>query len=124
MLTARGIAATLIRVTLSSMIGFMGLISTLKGAKSVARAAHLHAGHVGPDAHQAHQILADAGPDAAIALVRCQDPETRQLVAAAAADRASRSWDGPVAEFLADLDPGSAHDWVRTAVGEPASTNR
>jgi hypothetical protein len=57
-------------------------------------------------------------------LVRCEDPETRQIVAAAAAGQARDSWDGPLAEFLAALDPGSAHDWVRAALGEHPSTSR
>jgi hypothetical protein len=46
------------------------------------------------------------------------------MVAAAAADSAEDSWDGSLTEFLAALDPGSDHDWVRAAVGEPSSTNR
>ncbi len=28
------------------------------------------------------------------------------------------------AEHMLALDPGSAHDWVRTAVGEPPSSKR
>ncbi|MFI6983002.1 hypothetical protein ACIBSV_30955 [Embleya sp. NPDC050154] len=50
--------------------------------------------------------------------------DTRQTVAAAAADRARRRWDGTLTDFLAALDPGSAHDWVRAALGEPTGTNR
>jgi len=123
-LTASGFASALIRVSLSWTVGFMGLFSTLKGAKGGVHAAHVREGHVGSDEHQAHKILAGAGPDAAIALVRCKDQETRQMVAAATADRASRSWDGSLTEFLAALDPGSTHDWVRAALGEPSSTNR
>jgi hypothetical protein len=123
-LTASDFAATLIRLSLSWTVGFLGLIPTLKGAKSQAHAAHVRKGHVGSDDHQAHKILAEAGPHAAIALVRCEDGETRQMVAAAAADSARDSWDGSLTEFLADLDPGSAHDWVRAAVGESSSTNR
>jgi hypothetical protein len=44
------------------------------------------------------------------------------MVAAAAADNAKASWDGPLAEFLADLDPGRPHDWVRAAVGVSSGT--
>jgi hypothetical protein len=106
------------------MIGFMGLFSTVKGAKEQARAAHVRKGHAGSDEHRAHEILAVAGPHAAIVLVRCQDQETRQRAAAAAADSAEDSWDGPLTEFLAALDPGSAHDWVRAAVGKPSGANR
>ena len=98
--------------------------STLRGAKEEARAARARKGHAGSGEQRAHEILADAGPGAAIVLVRCQDQETRQMVAAAAADSAKDSWDGSLKEFLAALDPGSAHDWVRAAVGEPSSTNR
>jgi uncharacterized membrane protein len=123
-LSASDLVSTLIRVSLSWTIGFMGLFSTLKGAKSQAHAAHVREGHVGSDEHQAHKMLAEVGPHAAIALVRCKDQETRQMVAAAAAGSARRSWDGSLTEFLAALDPGSAEDWARAAVGEPSSTNR
>jgi hypothetical protein len=80
--------------------------------------------HVGSDEQAAHTILAKAGPDAAVALVCCNDRETRYTVAARAAGRASYSWDGSRTEFLAGLDPGSKHDWVRAALGEPSSVNR
>jgi hypothetical protein len=122
-LSASDLVATGMRVSLSWMIGFMGLYSTMKGARSEARAARAHKGHVGSEEHRAHEILADAGPHAAIALVRGQDQQTRQQVAAAAADTARESWDGPLAEFLAALDPGSADDWVRAAVGEPSGAS-
>lgn len=123
-LSGSDLVATLMHLSLSWMVGFMGLFSTLKGAKSEARAAHARKGHAGSGEHRAHEILADAGPHAAIVLVRCQDHETRQEVATAAADSARYSWDGLLTEFLAALDPGPVHDWVRTAIGEPSSTNR
>jgi hypothetical protein len=123
-LSASDLVSTLIRVSLSWTIGFMGLFSTLKGAKSQAHAAHVREGHAGSQEHRAHEILGEAGPHAAIALVRCEDGETRQMVAASAADSARYSWDGSLKEFLAALDPGSSHDWVRAAVGEPSSKNR
>jgi len=115
---------TVARVFLSVAVGFMGLLATLKGAKEEVHAARVRGGHVGSDEHQVHEILAEAGPHAALAIVRCEDQETRQMVVAAAADSARDSWDGPLTEFLAALDPGPAHDWVRAAVGEPASTKR
>ena len=123
-LSAGDLVSTVLRVSLSWTIGFMGLLSTLRGAKEEARAAHARKGHTGSGEHRAHEILAGAGPHAAIVLVRCQDQDTRQMVAAAAADSAEDSWDGSLTEFLAALDPGSAHDWVRAAVGEPSSTER
>jgi hypothetical protein len=123
-LEAGDLVSTLIRLSLSWTVGLMGLFSILRGAKSEARAVHERKGHAGSDEHQAHEILAQAGPHAALALVRCKDQGTRQMVATAAADSARDSWDGPRTEFLAALDPGSAHDWVRAAVGEPSSTKR
>jgi hypothetical protein len=123
-LSGSDLVSTVLRLSLSWTVGFMGLFSTLRGAKEEARAVHARKGHVGADEHRAHEILAGAGPHAAIAVVRCKDQETRQMVAAAAADSARYSWDGPLTEFLAALDPGSTHDWARAAVGEPSSTNR
>ena len=61
------------------------------------------------------------GPGAAILLVRCKDRETRKMVAARVADHASYSWDGSMPDFLAGLDPGSKHDWVRAALDEPTT---
>ena len=40
----------------------------------------------------------------------------RQRVAEKAAESAITTWDGSLAEFLSDLDPGSKHDWVRAAL--------
>ena len=121
LLQASGFAATVIGVSLSWMVGLMGLVSMLKGAKGTAHAAHKRRSHVGSDEQRAHEILAQAGPDAAILLVRCKDRETGQMVAAGAADRASYSWDGSMPDFLTGLDPGSKHDWVRTALDKPTS---
>jgi hypothetical protein len=122
-LEASGFAATIIRVSLSWMVGFMGLVSTLKGAKATAHEAHKRGSHVGSDEQRAHEILAQAGPGAAILLVRCKDGETRQVVAARAADNGSYSWDGSMPDFLAGLDPGSKHDWVRAALDKPPTTS-
>jgi len=77
---------------------------------------------VGADEQKIHAILARIGPHAALVLVACDDHETRQAAVAKAADQASESWDASRTEFLADLDPGAKHDWVRTALGEPSST--
>ena len=121
-LEAGDFTAALMHISLSWVVGFLGTFSMLKGARSGARAAQEHGGHVGSEEHRAHEILADAGPHAAVVLVRCQDEQTRQMVAAAAAKSAKASWDGPLAEFLAHLDPGPAQEWARTAVGESSHT--
>jgi hypothetical protein len=115
-LTAGGVGASLIRVPFSWMLGFMGLLSTLKGATGLGHAVHLREGRVGSDEQAAHAILARAGAHAAIALVSCKDPEASRAVAERAADRGSESWEGPRARFLAALDPGSSDEWVRTAL--------
>ena len=105
------------------MAGLAGTLSALKGAKTVTHAAHRRASHVGSDAQRAQAILAEVGPRAAIALLRCKDPEIREAATARASDRASSSWDGSLTEFLAALDPGDKHDWVRAALDEPSSAN-
>jgi hypothetical protein len=61
-LSASDLVATLIHVSLAWTIGFMGLFSTLKGAKEEARAVHVRKGHTGSDEHRAHEILGEAGP--------------------------------------------------------------
>jgi hypothetical protein len=121
-LEAGDLTATLMHIALSWVVGFLGLFSMFKGGKSGVRSAEERKAHVGSEEHRAHEILADAGPHAAVVLVRCKDQQTRQMVAAAAADNAKASWNGPLTEFLAALDPGPAHDWVRKAVGEPSHT--
>jgi hypothetical protein len=101
------------------LVGTIGVGAMLKGAKGIAHAAHKRTSHVGWDEQRAHEILAQAGPDAAILLVPCDDQETGKSVAAAAADRASYSWDGSMSDVLAGLQPGSEHDWVRAALNKP-----
>ncbi|MEV7401396.1 hypothetical protein AB0N93_13500 [Streptomyces sp. NPDC091267] len=123
-MTASDVTYALMSVSLAWTVGLMGLLSMFKGAKGEAHAAHVRQGHMRADAHQAHEILAEAGPHAAITLVRCEDQDTRQMVVTAAADRARRSWEGSLTDLLDALDPGSTHDWVRAALGEPTSTNR
>jgi hypothetical protein len=123
-LEAGDLTATLLRISVSWMVGFWGTLSTLKGAKAGAHAAHKRESHVGSDEQRAHEIIAEAGPNAAIALVRCKDAEMGQTVAARTSDRAHHSWHGSLPQFLAGLDPGSKDDWVRAALDQPSSTNR
>jgi hypothetical protein len=118
-LSASGFLYTVMRIGLSVLIGFMGVLSGLRGAKGSVKEARHRGAHVGSGERRAHELLAGIGPDAAIVLVTGDDHETRQAVASRATDQASESWDGARAEFLAALDPGSQHDWVRAAVGEP-----
>ena len=120
--TASGVGAAVVGVSAAMMAGLLGTLSALKGAKSVTNAGHKRASHVG-GSERAQEILAQAGSRAAVALVRCKDPEIRQAAVGQAAERASSSWDGSLTEFLAALDPGDQHDWVRAALDEPSSAN-
>jgi hypothetical protein len=119
-LTASGFVYTVIRISLSVLMGFMGLFSALRGAKGGVHEVHERESHVGSDELSVHAMLARVGPDAALVVGCCDDQELRQAVVARAAERARESWDGSRAEFLAGLDPGSQHDWLRSAVGEPS----
>jgi hypothetical protein len=121
--TASGVGAAVVGVSAAMMAGLVGTLSALKGAKTVTHAAHRRASHVGSDAQRAQAILAQVGPRAAIALLRCKDPEIREAAVGRAAERASSSWDGSLTEFLAVLEPGDKHDWVRAALDEPSSAN-
>jgi len=119
-LSASGFLYTVMRIGLAVLMGFIGMLGALRGAKGSVKEARHRGAHVGSDDRRAHELLAGIGPDADIVLVTGDDNETRQAVAAKATDQASESWDGSRAEFLAALDPGSKHDWVRNALGEPS----
>lgn len=60
-LSASDFVAALMPVSLSWLVGFMGLYSMTKGARGGVRAAQARKGHAGPDEHRAHEILAAAG---------------------------------------------------------------
>jgi hypothetical protein len=120
--TASGVGAAVAGVSVAMMAGLLGTLSALKGAKTMTSAAHTRASHVG-GSERAQAILAQVGQRAAIALLRCKDPAIREAAIGQAADRASSSWDGSLTEFLAALDPGDKHDWVRAALAKPSSAS-
>src|SRR5262249_24166194 len=64
---------TLLHLSVSWVVGFLGTLSTLKGVKAGAHADRKRESHVGSDEPRAHEIIAEAGPNAAIALVRRKD---------------------------------------------------
>ena len=121
-LSASGVVYTGMRVSLSVVMGFMGMLSSIRGAKGGVKEVRERGSHVGADEQKAHAILARVSPHAALVLVACDDHDTRQAAVARAADQATESWDFSRTEFLADLDPGPKHDWVHTALGEPSTT--
>ncbi|OQQ19808.1 hypothetical protein B0675_24085 [Streptomyces sp. M41(2017)] len=119
-LTAKGLVRALLRVCFSRTVGPMGLFSTVKGATAGVHAAGVCRSHVDSDTSEGHRNVAEAGPDAVVTLSRGADAEIRQAVAAAAADRATRGWEGPLTAFLGAQDPGPVHAGVRAAVAHPA----
>ncbi len=122
-LTAGDFSAALIRFSASVMAGFMGSLAALKGAKEAGHAVRVEERHVGSDDQRAHEILAQAGPHAAVAMITCDDPDTQQAVTSAArGSAAGYYWDGSLTDFLSGLEPGSQHDWVRTTLGEPSES--
>jgi hypothetical protein len=120
-LRARNFTNLFIRLSLSLTIGFMGILSGLKGAKQSGHALHVHERHVGQDEQEVHAILASAGSRSALVLVRCNDREMLNSVPSATTKGAIYSWQGSLSEFLAALDPGSEHDWVRAAIGRESN---
>jgi hypothetical protein len=110
-----------VHLSLSLVIGFMGILSGIRGVKESGHRLHVHQRHVGKNEHEAHVILASAGSGSALLLVRCNDNEKLNLVTSATTKGAIYSWQGSLSEFLADLNPGSEHDWVRAAVGEASN---
>lgn len=118
--TASNLSAAALRVTAALMTGFLGVVSTLKGGKETVRTAQMHEGNVGADEHAAHALLAEAGANSAIVLVRCHNHDLVKHVQARAADRATHTWHGSMTEFRATLNPGPEHDWVREALDKKA----
>jgi hypothetical protein len=119
-LTAGDFTAAVLRVSASVAAGFMGSVAALKGTRQMARGVHKHEGRVGSDEQAAHAILSKAGEHSAVVLFQCHDEQTWQEIRGRAADRSIASWSAPMTEFLAQLDPGSPHDWVRAALGTEA----
>ena len=106
---------------MSIAIGFLGVLSGLKGVKQTGHAVHVHQHHVAQDEQHVHAILASAGSRSALLLVRCNDSEEFKPVTSATAKGAVYSWQGSLSQFLAALDPGSEDDWVRAAIGKTAT---
>jgi hypothetical protein len=119
--TASEVSHALIHLSVSWTVGLMGIGSAIKGAKSSVHAFREHERHVGADEHPAHAILAQAGSHGAAVLVTCNDQTTHQNVSDGAANSAVHRWTGSLAEFLDALDPSPNDDWVRHALGVPAS---
>jgi hypothetical protein len=122
-LTASGVVAAGIGVTVASMAGLLGIMSALRGGKTVVGAARKRQAHIGPDAQRLRDILAEAGPHASVVVVRCADPGEAAVVVSLAAERARDSWHGSRAEFVTGVDQAAgSYDWLRAALDEPPSS--
>jgi uncharacterized membrane protein len=117
-LSASGVVATAMRISLSVAVGFHGIVSSIRGAKGAVHEVRKRQSHVGADERHGHEILAQVGPHAALVIVTCDDQEIREAVVTHAADEARESWAGSRVCFLATLDPGPQHDFVRAALDE------
>ena len=106
-------------------MGFMGMLSSLRGAKGEVKDVRERGSHVGADEQRGHELLARVGPHAALLLVACDDHDTRTAAVAKATDQASESWDASRTEFLADLDPApSTTGFARPSASPPARPAR
>jgi len=124
-ISASGLAAAGIGVSVATLAGFTGIRSIFKGAKSGAEAAHARRSHVHVGADRARELLSEAGSSGAVLLIRTSDQATTGMVEARAADRASQHWRGSKVELFAALDRlGSDYDWLRPAAGNPPDKNR
>ena len=118
-LTASGVVAAGIGVGVASMAGLLGIMSALRGGKTVVHAARERGTHVDPDAQGLRDILAEAGPHASVVVVRCADPGEAAAVVSLAAERARDSWHGSRAEFVTGLDQAAGNfDWLLAALDE------
>jgi hypothetical protein len=123
-LTASGVAAAGIGITVATLAGLLGMMSALRGGKTVVHAARKRERHVGADAQRLRDILAQAGPHASVTVVRCADPARGAAVAILAATRALDSWHGSRDEFITAVNQAvGEHDWILAAFDEPSKAS-
>ncbi|MHB9860550.1 hypothetical protein [Streptomyces sp. YIM S03343] len=123
--TASGVVAAAMSVTVSVMVGFHGLVSALRGAKTGAGAVRGHHKSVGTGADRVRELLGEAGEHGAGLVIRCADDATAQEAEARAAHRTTSHWHGSRSEFLTALERlGSEYDWLHPAAGEAAHHRR
>jgi len=123
--TASGLVGAVMRVSASVMVGFHGLVSALRGARTGATAVRSHGRRVGSGADRARELLGQAGEHGAGLVIRCPDDVTADTVEARATQRASDHWHGSRSEFLAALQRrGGEYDWLHKVVGMPAHGGR
>ena len=123
LLTASGVVAAGAGVVVASLAGLMGMMSALKGGKTVVQAARTRGTHVDADAERLRDMLAEAGPHASVLVVRCAAPGDEAAAVALISERSRDNWHGSRAEFIAGLDQAAGGlDWLRAAIGEPPAS--
>jgi hypothetical protein len=123
-LTASGVAAAGIGVTVATVAGLLGIMSAIRGGKTVVGAARKRETHVGADAQRLRDILAQAGPHASVAVVRCADPGEGATVVTLAAARARDSWQGSRDEFVTGVNQAvGKYDWLLSALDQPSNAS-
>jgi hypothetical protein len=120
LLTTSGVVAAGAGVAVASMAGLLGIMSALRGGKTVVHAARERGTHVEPEAQRLREVLAEAGPRASVLVVRCADPADEAAVVSLAAARARDSWHGSRAEFVTGLDQAAGgFEWLLAALDQP-----
>jgi hypothetical protein len=123
-LTASGLASAGVGVAVASLAGLMGMMSALRGGRTVVHAARTHEKHVGADAQRLRDMLTQAGPRASVLVVRCADPGAVPAILGLAAERARDSWHGTRAEFVMGLDQAAGNfDWLLGAFDQPSQAS-
>lgn len=123
--TATGIVANVSKFVAIVMAGLIGIGPAIKGVKAAGHRAHQRQSGVGQDADRLAQVFDQLGPHGACVLLYCTDDEMAQTVATRADERGDHSSHYARTEFLALLARlGTAYDWIRPAVAEPAPRGR
>jgi hypothetical protein len=123
--TASGVSSAVVGVTVATFAGFMGLGSSLKGAKVVTQNGRDRKAHVRESGQALAEFLDRVGPKAACVLIQCTGEEAGRIVAARAAERGSECWSGSRTEFLALLDQlDDDYDWLRPAAIAERTPNK
>src|SRR5664280_799962 len=111
--TATGIVANVSKFVAIVMAGLIGIGPAIKGVKAAGHRAHQRQSGVGQDADRLAQVFDQLGPHGACVLLYCTD------------ERGDHSSHYARTEFLALLARlGTAYDWIRPAVAEPAPRGR
>jgi hypothetical protein len=124
LLTTSGVVAAGAGVAVASMAGLLGIMSALRGGKTVVHAARERGTHVEPEAQRLREVLAQAGPHASVMVVRCADRGEAAAVVSLAAERACDSWHGSRAEFVTGLDQAAGNfEWLLAAFDQPSKAS-